>query len=152
MKRLRYLLPVLLVAALSAGCLKGNNNPTNPNPEGIFTGEFRLISKKANKNTIDTVKANIKLTLTESNASYSITGDTATIHAGSKGIYGINGLGIGFADNTLSTANAQKNAPVINGKAHLNGSYYFVYNGIVFQMKTVVGDTVAFEYDLKKVN
>ncbi|RYD84493.1 MAG: hypothetical protein EOP54_32245 [Sphingobacteriales bacterium] len=154
MKRLRYLIPVLLGAALSAGCLKGNDNQANPNPEGIFSGEFRLISRKGspNANTVDTVKANIRLTLNQSNASYSITGDTATIHAGSKGIYGVNGGGIGFADATLSSSNANKNAPVIGGKAHLNGSYYFVYNGLVLQMKTVVGDSVAFEYDLKKTN
>ncbi|RFZ95103.1 hypothetical protein D0C36_06135 [Mucilaginibacter conchicola] len=152
MKRLRYLIPVLLGAALTSGCLKTTEAPPVLDPDGTFAGEFRLISKKSNKTTIDTVKANIKLSLSQATARYSVTGDTAVIHAGSKGRWGTTSQAIGFADSTLSAANAAKNAPIVNGKAHLHGTYLYVYNGSILQMKTVIGDSVAFEYDLKKVN
>lgn len=152
MKRLKYLIPVLLAAALTAGCLKNEEVPPVVVPTGNFSGEFRFISRNAAEKTIDTVKANIKVSLNQADASFAVSGDTSTIHAGSKGQYGINGNAIGFADKTLSALNSDKTAPIIGGKAHTNGVYLFVYNGNVLQMKTIVGDTVAFEYDLKKVN
>lgn len=152
MKRLRYFIPVLIGAAVTSGCLKGNDYPVSPTPDGTFTGEFRLISKKANKTTIDTAKTIIRLTLTQANATFAISGDTTVVHAASKGKYGINGSLIGFDDNTLSAANAANTAPIINGKAHLNGIYQFAYNGSALQMRTIVGDTIAYEYDLKKTN
>jgi hypothetical protein len=152
MKQLRYLIPILLCAVLAAGCLKSENVPPAITPDGNFGGEFRLISRNAEKKTVDTVKAIIKLSLTQANGSFTVTGDTATVHAGSKGQYAVNGNAIGFSDKTLSAVNADKAAPIVSSKAHLNGVYLFAYNGNVLQMKAVVGDTVAFEYDLKRVN
>ncbi|TWR27731.1 hypothetical protein FPZ42_00525 [Mucilaginibacter achroorhodeus] len=152
MKRLRYLIPVLLGVALTSSCLKGNDQPVTPNPEGAFSGEFRLISRKPGQTKIDTAKCNISLSLTQATASYSVGGDTSKIHAASKGLYGINGQGIGFADKSVPATLATTNAPIINGKAHLHGTYLFVYNGSVLQMKTIIGDSLAFEYDLKKIN
>lgn len=152
MRRLSYLIPVLLCSALVVGCLKSEDVRPAVVPVGNFSGQFRLISGNTIKKTIDTIKTNIKISLSQEDESFTITGDTSIAHAGSKGHYGINGNIIGFTDNTLSVNNAGKSAPVINGKAHLNGIYLYFYNGNVLQMRTVVGDTIAFEYELKRVN
>jgi hypothetical protein len=142
MKRLIYVLPLLM--ALAAGCFNNNGSQPAPDPSGTFTGQFRRITRKLNQTTIDTVKANISVVI-EPGIGYHVLGDTATLHAGSKGHYGINGNGIMFVDSTYPTTG-------IPAKNHLNGEYAFVYDGIVFQMVRTSGDTLSLQYDLKKTN
>jgi hypothetical protein len=141
MKKIIYLLPVLV--ALVSGCLKNQDNVPSPDPSGTFTGEFRRISKAADQ-SIDTLKANIKVVI-QPGIGYHVLGDTTTVHAGSKGHYGINGNGIMFVDDTYSATSAST-------KTHLNGEYLFIYNGSVFQMVRNSGDTLSLQYDLKKTN
>lgn len=140
MKRLVYLLPLLLT--LASGCLGSKSGDPIPDPSGTFSGEFRLITRNSDQ-TIDTVKANIKVII-EPGVGYHVLGDTTTVHAGSKGHYGIDGNGILFVDDTYP----KTGTPV---KAHLNGEYVFVYNGSIFQM-TKTGENMAMQYDLKKTN
>jgi hypothetical protein len=144
--RLLYLLPLL--AALATGCLNGgnkNNNTVTPTPDGTYTGQFRLLH--IHTNSTDTVKTNITLTLSNSAGTYKVTGDTATVHAGSYGNYAGNtatGL-ISFEDKTYSSS-----APFT--KTHLNGTYNYAYDGTTFQMKAFGAlDTLELQYDLKKV-
>jgi len=142
--RLLYLLPLLI--ALTAGCLGGSKNSNNvaPIPDGVYSGQFRLLHVHTNKT--DTVKANIMLTMSNSAGTYKVTGDTATVHAGSFGNYAGNsatGL-ITFVDKTYSSS-----APVT--KTHLTGTYNYAYDGTTFQMKAFgVLDTLVLQYDLKK--
>ncbi|SHN00354.1 hypothetical protein [Mucilaginibacter sp. OK098] len=144
--KLQYLLPLL--AVLATGCIGGtnkNNNNVSPIPDGNYTGQFRLLH--IHTNSTDTVKTNITLTLSNSAGTYKVTGDTATVHAGSYGNYAGNsatGL-ITFEDKTYSSS-----APFT--KTHLAGTYNYVYDGTVFQMKAIGAlDTLELQYDLKKV-
>ena len=141
MKKIIYLLPVLV--ALVSGCFNDQNSVPAPDPSGTFTGEFRRISKAADQ-SIDTLKANIKVVI-QPGIGYHVLGDTTTVHAGSKGHYGINGNGIMFVDDTYSATGTST-------KTHLNGEYLFIYNGSVFQMVRNSGDTLSLQYDLKKTN
>ncbi|GGH02986.1 hypothetical protein [Mucilaginibacter phyllosphaerae] len=140
MKKLVYVLPLLLT--LAAGCLGNNNGDPIPDPAGTFSGEFRRITRNSNS-TIDTLKANIKVII-EPGIGYHVLGDTSTIHAGSKGHYGIAGNGIKFVDDTYPQTGTPQ-------KTHLEGEYLFVYNGSVFQM-TRTSENLALQYDLKKTN
>lgn len=145
--RLLYLLP--LCAVFTTGCLHGNknNDNVNPIPDGNFTGQFRRLHTHAD-HTVDTLKANITLSLVNSSGTYKVTGDTATVHAGSYGSYGGNSatMAITFYDKTYSSS-----APVT--KSHLTGTYTYAYDGTVFQLKAFGPlDTLAFLYDLKKVS
>jgi hypothetical protein len=148
MKRLIYVLPLLLT--LAAGCIDNGNNTPAPDPSGTFTGEFRRIHRNTDL-SIDTTKATIKVII-EPGVGYHVLGDTATLHAGSKGHYGISGNGIMFVDNTLPAPVSGAPTPPAPKKVHLNGEYLFVYNGSIFQMVKVVGDTLSLQYDLKKTN
>ena len=139
MKKLIYLLPLLILAA---GCFNNHEGEAVPDPSGTFTGTFRHISKHEN-NKLDTTTANISVVI-EPGKGYHVLGDTTKVHAGSKGHYGIVGNGIMFVDSTSTTVTPKKD--------HLNGEYVFAYNGIIFQMARTSGDTVAFQYDLKKTN
>jgi hypothetical protein len=144
MKRLIYILPFLLM--LAGGCLKdgGNYYYNSPDaaPLGTFSGEFRLLHRKADQ-SIDTLRANIKVIIEP--GGYRVLGDTSTIHAGSRGLYGFTGNGMKFADSTL----AKTGTPV---KTHLDGEYLYIYNGSIFQMVRTSGDTLSLQYDLKKTN
>ncbi|WP_454801858.1 hypothetical protein [Mucilaginibacter phyllosphaerae] len=140
MKRLVYLLP--LVLTLAAGCLGDKGGNPIPDPSGTFTGEFRRITRTSDQK-IDTVKAIIKVII-EPGVGYHVLGDTATVHAGSKGHYGIDGNGILFVDDTYPKTGTPQ-------KTHLNGEYVFVYNGSIFQM-TKTSENLAVQYDLKKTN
>jgi hypothetical protein len=141
MKRLIYVLPFLLM--LAAGCFNDQSSMPSPDPAGTFSGEFRRIRRNADL-TIDTAKANIKVVI-EPGIGYHVLGDTTTLHAGSKGHYGINGNGIMFVDDTYPKTGTP-------AKTHLNGIYLFIYNGGIFQMVRTSGDTLSLQYDLKKTN
>ena len=140
MKRLIYLLPLLILAA---GCFNNPQSEALPDPSGTFTGTYRHISKHVN-NKLDTTTANISVVI-EPGIGYHVLGDTTKLHAGSKGHYGIVNSGIMFVDSTYPKTG-------VPTKDHLNGEYVFVYNGSIFQMARTAGDTVAFQYDLKKTN
>ncbi|MES2266219.1 MAG: hypothetical protein V4520_05645 [Bacteroidota bacterium] len=141
MKKLIYFLPALLI--LAAGCFNNNNSTPIPNPEGTFTGEFRLVRRLPNVTKLDTAKANIQLVITPG-VGFKVLGDTSTVHAGSKGHYGIAGNGIRFVDSTYKAGNYTKR--------HLQGDYLFVYNGTNLQMVLNSADTLSLQYDLKKTN
>lgn len=141
MKRLIYFLPALLL--LAAGCFN-NDNPTPViAPEGTFTGEFRLLRKLPNIAKIDTQKATIQLVITPS-VGFKVLGDTTTLHAGSRGHYGFSGNSARFIDSTFK---ANKYT-----KRYLQGDYLYVYNGTILQLVRTSGDTVSYQYDLKKTN
>jgi hypothetical protein len=139
-----YLLPALIL--LSTGCLKSNNTTTVQKPSGTFVGEFRLLRKKTNQVKIDTLKANIQVVLTD-NINYQVTGDTATVHAGSKGTYGAgDGAGAGLI-SFIDTTYPKTGKPA---KTHLSGTYQYYYDGTKFQMAANSSDTLSLQYDLKR--
>ncbi|MBB5395542.1 MULTISPECIES: hypothetical protein [unclassified Mucilaginibacter] len=140
MKRLIYLLPLLVTLA---GCFNNNNQPV-PEPSGSYTGEFRRVSREKNATTIDTVKTNLTVVI-EPGVGYHVLGDTTTVHAGSKGHYGINSSSMLFMDSTYP----KTGVPVKN---HLNGEYLYIYDGKILQMVRNSGDTLSLQYDLKKAN
>lgn len=148
-KRSAYLLLVLLATVVFAtGCFKDSPAIQVPYPSGTFAGPFKLLRRKLGATTVDTLKkANIQLVL-ETGVGFKVLGDTATVHAGSKGLYGINATYIAFDDNTYPKTG---NPP--NDKIHLYGNYFYSYDGsstlvILFNQ----GDTLNYRYDLKKVN
>ena len=147
MKRILIcLLPALIL--LGAGCIKNDTVATASVPTGTFNGEFRLLRKKANQIKFDTLKANIQLVLTD-DVNYKILGDTALVHAGSKGTYEVGqnasaGL-IGFIDTTYPKTGKP-------AKTHLQGAYQYYYDGVKLQMVANSLDTLSLQYDLKKTN
>ena len=148
MKRISiYLLPALLVLSLFAtGCLSNKTSNPVPYPTGTFGGQFRLLHKKLNDTKVDTLKkANIQLVL-ESGGTYKVLGDTAIVHAGSKGQYGLNATYMAFNDETYP-----KTGPPV--KIHLYGNYFYNYDGSTNLVILVnQGDTLNYRYDLKRIN
>ncbi|MEO7216180.1 hypothetical protein [Mucilaginibacter sp.] len=144
-KRSTYLLPAVAIAILMAiGCAPNKESAPVPTPIGTFSGQFRKLHRAKGATKIDTSKANIQLVL-EDGGTYKVLGDTATLHAGSKGGYNIGGSVIAFQDATFTTAT--------DPKIHLYGYYSFYYDGSsVFQMVLNSADTLSLQYDLKKVN
>jgi hypothetical protein len=142
-KNLLYTLLIFL--ALASGCAKEtvDSSTTVPVPSGTFTGQFRLLHRSTDKVPFDTTSANIVLTLTTPAYTYTVTGDTSTLHAGSYGGYSLNSTEILFTDKTYPTSGVPK-------KTHLNGLYLYYYDGSTFQMLAYSSDTLSLEYDLKK--
>lgn len=141
MKRLIYVLPVLL--ALAGGCAKTNERVV-PYPTGTFAGEFRFLHKRPGTAIIDTLKTNIQVVL-ETGVGFKVVGDTSTVHAGSKGHYGVNSSDIAFDDETFPKTGRP-------AKSHLNGIYRYYYDGSsVFQMVANSSDTLSLQYNLKRV-
>ena len=142
-KNLPYLL--LIFMALASGCAKEtvNSSTTVPVPSGTFTGQFRLLHRSTDKVPFDTTSAAIVLTLTTPANTYTVTGDTSTLHAGSYGSYTLNTQEILFTDKTYPTSG-------VPTKTHLNGLYLYYYDGSTFQMLAYSSDTLSLEYDLKK--
>src|ERR1700744_585176 len=100
--KLLYFIPVIVMFLTS--CF-GNKQAPTPSLSGTFSGQFTLFHRHTTTTPFDTLKANITLNLTSANNSYTVTGDTSTVIAGSKGVYQLatNGNLILFIDNTLST-------------------------------------------------
>jgi len=145
MKNYLYSL-ILLIAICGSGCLGKPKNDVIPQtvPSGTFKGEFRLLHRKAGAAKFDTTKANITLTMTTTPSYiYSLTGDTATVHAGSHGSFLINSQYMIFTDETFPKTGTPT-------KTHLNGGYLYYYDGSVFQMLAYSVDTLSLQYDLKK--
>lgn len=120
MKNNLYLLfAALLIAA--AGCKK-DTQETVALPEGKFAGVFTRLHYTVKTGKVDTVRANIVLTLSTATG-YTVTGDTATVHAGSHGSYVVDGYHIQFVDQTLAP-----NTPLYPGKTHLAGILNYAYS------------------------
>jgi hypothetical protein len=110
---------------------------------GTFTGQFRLLHRSTDKVPFDTTSTNIVLTMTSPAYTFTVTGDTSTVHAGSYGTYALNSQEILFTDKTYPKTG-------IPTKTHLNGLYLYYYDGSTFQMLAYSSDTLSLEYDLKK--
>jgi len=138
---------LVLVTILGTGCLGSKkNNPTPTIPDGTYSGQFRLIHIH-DDNTSDTTKASIKVYISPvSTSTYAVTGDTTTVHAGSKGsfVFYSNGT-VQFTDKTYSAT-----APVT--KTHLNGLYAYAFDGNIFRMVAYGGtaNNLVLQYDLAK--
>lgn len=138
-----YLLPVILLAS---ACLKDTKTPdVQPNyPLGAFAGKFTRIHTNPATLKKDTAYATIQLAMSSSTG-FAVTGDTATVHAGSKGGFGGTVNVVDFNDVTWSS-------PISKNKTHLHGIYNYTFNGTAFQMQGVSGDTLKYQYDLIKIN
>lgn len=144
--KLLYLLTLL--AAIVYGCGGSKNSNVQPIPDGTYSGEFRRLHIHSNNTSIiDTMKTNLVVYISPvSTGTYTVTGDTSTVHAGSKGSFIADGANhtMFFIDNTYP-----KSGPVT--KTHLNGSYAYSYDGSAFKMVAYGPlDTLVLQYDLKK--
>ena len=154
MKRNLFLvLPLLALIVLGEACsTKSDPIPAPTPPLGTFSGTGKLLVRKSGNTTYDTVKkaSPLLLTMTSSNT-FKVTGDTLTIHAGSKGrfqiAYASNGTFFNFIDSTY------KAGP--QAKIHLAGVYQYAYDnstgGLIIQRTNSVQDSVL-RYDLKKTS
>lgn len=131
MKRnLLYLLPMFLLFILGEACSPKSDPVPVQEPFGTFSGKFRLLVKNPTKGGYDTVKKDSALILNlASTGRFAVTGDTATIHAGSKGVYRYDGVYMGFLDSTYKA--------VPQTKFHLAGTYAYLYNGTVLAIQRV---------------
>jgi hypothetical protein len=138
-KRLIFL--VTMSAILSTGCFKAKNDTVPlPVPQGNFSGQFSYIHKRPGSVVkYDTSKAQLVLTL--ANNRFKITGDTATLHAGSRGLFGMDAYYMQFADSTVYQSPT---------KFHLHGVYQYLYDGTALQIGASSGDSLSVFYDLRK--
>lgn len=141
-----FLLSALFLATLFiVGCVGDKAANPTPAPLGNFSGQFRLLHRARGASKIDTTKATLQLSLAI-DGTFTVFGDTAVVHAGSKGKYAVSDAYLGFQDVTYPVTGRP-------AKAHLNGYYSFYYDGTsVLQMVANSSDTLAVQYDLKKVN
>jgi len=142
-RKLFYLFPFLTPLA---NYFNNKSAASSPGvvPQGIFTGQFRLLQFSKKTGVFDTVSANIQLSMEQTG--YSVTGDTSTVQAGSYGPYAINTINstIDFQDKTYPHTG-------VPTKTHLNGVYQYYYDGKVFQLlANSVLDKMSLQYDLKK--
>lgn len=144
-KILHLLMIAIVLTVCISGCLKPANTPAPVIPTGNFVGTFTRLHLNINNNKVDTITAQLTLTMSASTG-YVIGGDT-THHAASHGSYAVDGVNIAFSDLTLpSTINGTIATPV---KTHLNGVYQYVYvAGSSLQIQAV-GDTLAYYYNMK---
>ena len=145
--KLLYVLAVLSV--LIYGCGGGKKNyDAQPIPDGTYSGEFRRLHiHSENRSIIDTVKTNLILHFAPvSSGAFTVTGDTSTVHAGSKGSFIADGANhtLFFIDNTYPKVGTP-------AKTHLSGSYAYQYDGSALKIAAFgPQDTLALQYDLKK--
>jgi hypothetical protein len=129
------------------GCFKtptsSSGSPNTSTITGTFTGQFRLLHRHTNTVSFDTTKCNITVTINSSGNTYTVTGDTTTVHAGSHGTYAVSSPFINFVDATYPKAG-------VPTKTHLNGVYQYYYDGTTFQMLAYSIDTLSLQYDLKR--
>jgi len=141
MKNNFYLLLVTLLI-IAVGCKKTEETPVVL-PEGKFAGVFTRIHYTVKTGKLDTAKANIVLTLSAATG-YSVTGDTATVHAGSHGGYVVDAYNIKFVDQTLAP-----NTPLYPGKTHLAGILNYDYSTSQLNM-AANNDTLFVSYILQR--
>jgi hypothetical protein len=144
-----YLLPVSFLWLSS--CVKTQRDPdtyfaNKGYPLGTFSGDFLRIHKNHYTYKYDTLKAYLKLTLS-TNTGYAVTGDTATLHAGSYGSFSEDFANMAFDDVTNSASYPSK-------KVHLSGFYTYDYDGTTLKITPGVtqSDTLKYLYVLKKIN
>jgi len=135
---------LLSVLMLASACLKEPNNPAPNFPYGKFVGKFTKIHTNPANLKKDTTTASLQLVMS-SVTGFAVTGDTAWVHAGSKGDFLGTITDVSFIDVTASS-------PMSKYKTHLNGTYGYSFNGVVFQMKSTSGDTLTYQYDFNKVS
>ena len=154
MKRNLFLvLPLLALIVLSEACsTKSDPIPAPTPPLGTFSGIGKLLVRKSGNTTYDTVKKASPLLLTmTASSTFKVTGDTLTVHAGSKGLfqlaYASNGTFVNFIDSTYKVGPQTK--------IHLNGAYQYAYdNGsgsLIIQRSNSVQDSVL-RYEFKKTS
>jgi hypothetical protein len=145
MKKVLYLLPLLVAFGCGKSDTPGPNNTYN-GPLGTFAGAFTYLHKHSNTGVVDTLRANITLSL-QLTTGFKVTGDTLTVHAGSYGTAVVDWVDnvIDFADQTYPVSGAP-------AKSHLNGSYAYAYDGTILQMVAgrITSDTVVYQYNLKR--
>ncbi|HEY4195140.1 MAG TPA: hypothetical protein VGM63_06375 [Mucilaginibacter sp.] len=141
---LLYLFLLLLI--ITTGCLKSGSNNTVPPPipSGTFTGQFKFYHRHTNTVPYDSLKANITVTFKTPAYTYAVTGDTATIHAGSYGTFGVSVPYMIFNDNTYN--------PKAYTKTHLSGEYLYNYDGTNLILQASSVDTLVLGYVLKKTS
>ena len=143
---MKYNLLCLFVSVVILSGCAGNNTAkpaTTLIPSGTFTGTFTSLHLHSRTGVIDTATANIQLTMSQSG--FAVTGDTATVHAGSYGTYtaGSNKL-VQFIDKTFPATGTPT-------KVHLSGIYLYQYDGTTFQFAYVSQfDTLKYLYNFKK--
>lgn len=143
--KLFYLLPFAAFILFATSCSKINDNqPTVVLPTGNFTGQFLKIHLNSTTSRYDTSKAALQLSLSQSTG-FAITGDTATLHAGSHGSYAANAYYIQFIDQTYNAAKP-------SSKYHLQGVYNYLYNGTQLVMYVSFADTLSLQYTFTKSN
>jgi hypothetical protein len=141
MKKSILISSVLLL--LVSSCIKDNSNNNIVIPTGVFAGQFSRVHLNLKTNKLDTLKANITLTLSAVTG-YIISGDT-TNHAASHGPYSADGQNMYFTDKTLPLYPVSTAPPPV--KTHLNGIYLYSYNSSALQL-SLVTDTLAFYYNM----
>ncbi len=136
----------VILTAFTAAC-SNTNIPApvkNVNPVGSFSGVFLYIHTPANSTKLDTISANIQLVM-NSDKTFSVTGDTTTLHAGSHGTFAYD------SSTELQFYDATYPATGIPTKTHLSGVYNYVYDNLYLN---ITGsdplDTVTYRYNLKK--
>jgi hypothetical protein len=144
-KKLLYFLGLGMVIA--SGCNKTTklNIPPALTPGGTFSGKFTLYHQNSKTGKTDSSSAILQLSL-ETATGFKVTGDTATLHAGSYGSYAVSAStsNIGFEDKTYPTTGTPK-------KIHLDGIYDYLYDGTTLQMAAYGPlDTLTYYYNLKK--
>jgi len=146
MKKLSFLaIPVALF--FLASCVK-NTTPTPVTiPTGTFSGQLVLIHMSSKTGKLDTVKANVVLTMSTATG-YAVLSDTTTVQAGSNGAFIMDSQYIQFQDKTAAAATAQFVGT--STKVHLNGTYTYAYDGTNFNFYAASSDTLGFNYALKK--
>jgi hypothetical protein len=143
MKKLHLLCLLPLLMAVGCGKEKVQATPQIQLPAGIFNGPFAKIHRNLTSGKSDTLVATIKLT-TDATGNFAVTGDTSTVHAGSKGKFVLGyGQDLVFDDKTFSATSTST-------KAHLNGDYIFSYDGGTFELVQGIGDTISYQYILTK--
>ena len=144
--KINLLFLIAPIVVLTCGCFGSKNTAPAPSiPGGTFSGQFRLVHTSSKTGLQDTLSANIQLSM-DLSTGYKVTGDTATVHAGSYGAYNVGASYITFQDKTFPKTGTP-------AKTHLNGSYLYSYDGVAFKMMAnSLQDTISLQYDLKKVN
>ena len=140
-QKLLYL--ILLLLAVCTSCVKSNYQSSYPQPAGTFKGVFGYLHRRNDQAPFDTLLAKVTLTLQNSDGTYTVTGDTTTLQAGSYGTYALNTTTIVFTDKTASSVATQ-------AKKHLNGSYAYYFDGVDLNLVSNIADTISMQYQLVK--
>jgi len=133
-----------LLGIVVAGCIKSSpKSQPAPTPSGTFTGQYELFQRHTSKGAWDTVKTSLTVKFSSTDNTYNVTGATATIHSDSYGTFAISSPYIAFTDQTYSSSDTSK-------VAHLQGYYYYGYDGTNLTIYASSGDTLLLGYTLKK--